>query len=49
VFTTNSGQPIEEFLAHIDSLMYRHKAEQRRKTDRQAAGENGEAVSRNPA
>jgi diguanylate cyclase (GGDEF)-like protein len=38
VFTTNSGQSIEDFLAHIDSLMYRHKAEQRRSTDRPGAG-----------
>jgi diguanylate cyclase (GGDEF)-like protein len=34
VFTTHSGRSIEEFLAHIDSLMYQHKAEQRRSTDR---------------
>ncbi|MDR3139798.1 MAG: GGDEF domain-containing protein, partial [Treponema sp.] len=34
VFTANSGLSVEEFLAHIDSLMYRHKAEQRRSTDR---------------
>ncbi|MDR3166944.1 MAG: GGDEF domain-containing protein [Treponema sp.] len=33
VFTTNSGQSVEKFLAHIDSLMYRYKAEQRRRTD----------------
>jgi diguanylate cyclase (GGDEF)-like protein len=46
VFTTNSGRSIEEFLAHIDSLMYRHKAEHRRKTDTRAAGENGEAINR---
>jgi diguanylate cyclase (GGDEF)-like protein len=34
VFTTNSGQSIEHFLAHIDRLMYRHKAEQRLRTVR---------------
>jgi diguanylate cyclase (GGDEF)-like protein len=34
VFTTNSGQSIEEFLTRIDGLMYKHKAEQRRITDR---------------
>jgi diguanylate cyclase (GGDEF)-like protein len=33
MFTTNSGRSIENFLAHIDSLMYRHKAEQRRRSD----------------
>jgi PleD family two-component response regulator len=33
VFVTHSGRSIEEFLAHIDSLMYKHKAERRRRTD----------------
>jgi diguanylate cyclase (GGDEF)-like protein len=33
VFTPNSGQSIEAFLSHIDSLMYKHKAEKRRSTD----------------
>ncbi|MDR1950021.1 MAG: GGDEF domain-containing protein [Spirochaetaceae bacterium] len=32
-FTTKSGQSIEVFLSHIDSLMYKHKAERRRCTD----------------
>jgi diguanylate cyclase (GGDEF)-like protein len=41
VFTTNSGQPIEDFLAHIDSLMYQHKAEQRRRTDFQSVKDQG--------
>jgi diguanylate cyclase (GGDEF)-like protein len=31
VFTPQSGQSIESFLAHLDSLMYKHKAEQRGK------------------
>jgi diguanylate cyclase (GGDEF)-like protein len=38
IFTTNSGQSIEEFLAHIDSLMYKNKAERRRKNDEAKAG-----------
>jgi diguanylate cyclase (GGDEF)-like protein len=33
VFTPNSGQSIEAFLSHIDSLMYKHKAAKRRSTD----------------
>ncbi|GHU99181.1 hypothetical protein FACS189483_08140 [Spirochaetia bacterium] len=33
VFTTNSGQSIQDFLAHIDYLMYKDKTEHRRKTD----------------
>jgi diguanylate cyclase (GGDEF)-like protein len=33
VFTPNGDQSIEKFLAHIDSLMYQHKAERRRKED----------------
>ncbi|MDR2402500.1 MAG: GGDEF domain-containing protein [Spirochaetaceae bacterium] len=32
-FDTNSGQSIESFFAHIDSLMYKKKDEQRRCTD----------------
>jgi diguanylate cyclase (GGDEF)-like protein len=37
VFTSQSGQSIEKFLAHIDGLMYKHKAERhrRRHTDQQ--------------
>jgi diguanylate cyclase (GGDEF)-like protein len=31
VFTPNSGQSIEDFLAHIDRLMYEQKAEKRRR------------------
>jgi diguanylate cyclase (GGDEF)-like protein len=36
VFTSQSDQSIEEFLVHIDGLMYKHKAERhrRRHTDR---------------
>jgi PleD family two-component response regulator len=34
VFTPNSGQSIEAFLQHIDTLMYKHKAEKRRSTDK---------------
>jgi diguanylate cyclase (GGDEF)-like protein len=30
VYTTNSGQSVEKFLSHIDSLMYKHKAERRK-------------------
>jgi diguanylate cyclase (GGDEF)-like protein len=33
VFTPNSGQSIEDFLSHIDTLMYKHKAARRRSTD----------------
>jgi diguanylate cyclase (GGDEF)-like protein len=33
VFTTGGTQTIEEFLAHIDSLMYKDKAERRRASD----------------
>jgi diguanylate cyclase (GGDEF)-like protein len=30
VYTTNSGRSIQEFISHVDSLMYKHKEEQRR-------------------
>jgi diguanylate cyclase (GGDEF)-like protein len=30
VYTTNSGRPIEDFIVHIDRLMYQHKEERRR-------------------
>jgi diguanylate cyclase (GGDEF)-like protein len=33
IFTTNSGQSINDFLTHIDNLMYKNKEEHRRKTD----------------
>ena len=33
IFTNDGSQTIEEFLAHIDRLMYKHKEEQRRATD----------------
>ncbi|GHV76214.1 hypothetical protein AGMMS49942_10350 [Spirochaetia bacterium] len=33
VFAPNSGQSIEAFLSHIDSLMYKHKTGKRRSTD----------------
>jgi diguanylate cyclase (GGDEF)-like protein len=33
VFTTGGSQSIEDFLVHIDSLMYKHKAERRRVSD----------------
>jgi diguanylate cyclase (GGDEF)-like protein len=39
-FTTHSGQDIEEFLVHIDSLMYEHKARQKSKVE--CAGSAGE-------
>jgi diguanylate cyclase (GGDEF)-like protein len=41
VFTTYGDQSIEDFLVHIDGLMYKHKAERhrRRHTDRNIAGE----------
>jgi diguanylate cyclase (GGDEF)-like protein len=40
IFTTHGSQSIEEFLVYIDGLMYKNKAEHRRRhTDRQAAGE----------
>jgi diguanylate cyclase (GGDEF)-like protein len=32
-FTPHDGKSIEEFMNHIDSLMYKHKAERRRVTD----------------
>jgi diguanylate cyclase (GGDEF)-like protein len=39
VFTTHGNQSIEEFLVHIDSLMYKNKAERRRRhTDNQTTG-----------
>jgi diguanylate cyclase (GGDEF)-like protein len=43
VFTPNSDQSIGKFLAHIDSLMYKHKAERRgrRHTDNQVSGTKG--------
>jgi diguanylate cyclase (GGDEF)-like protein len=34
VFTTGQNRSIEEFLTHIDSLMYKHKSERRRRSDR---------------
>jgi diguanylate cyclase (GGDEF)-like protein len=34
VFTTGGDQSIEDFLVHVDSLMYKHKAERRRASDR---------------
>jgi diguanylate cyclase (GGDEF)-like protein len=33
IYTTGGAQPMNEFLRHIDTLMYRHKAERRRKGD----------------
>jgi diguanylate cyclase (GGDEF)-like protein len=33
IFTTGGGQSINDFLAHIDSQMYKHKAERRRASD----------------
>ena len=33
VYTSGGGQTIEEFLAHIDRLMYKHKEERRRSSD----------------
>jgi diguanylate cyclase (GGDEF)-like protein len=34
VFTAGSGQSIDTFLAHIDSLMYKQKADRRRASDK---------------
>jgi diguanylate cyclase (GGDEF)-like protein len=34
VFTTGGDQSIDEFLVHVDSLMYKDKAERRRASDR---------------
>jgi diguanylate cyclase (GGDEF)-like protein len=33
IYTTGGTQPMDEFLKHIDTLMYKHKAERRRKGD----------------
>jgi diguanylate cyclase (GGDEF)-like protein len=33
IFTTGSSRSIDDFLAHIDRLMYKHKAERRRASD----------------
>jgi diguanylate cyclase (GGDEF)-like protein len=33
IYTTGGSQPMDEFLKHIDTLMYKHKAERRRKED----------------
>jgi diguanylate cyclase (GGDEF)-like protein len=40
IYTTNSGQSIQEFLAHIDNLMYQHK-ESHRKTIPSVITHNG--------
>jgi diguanylate cyclase (GGDEF)-like protein len=38
VYTTHGSQSIEEFLVHVDGLMYKHKAERRRRrTDSRTA------------
>ena len=37
IFTTDGKQTIDEFLAHIDTLMYDHKAQNRRISDRTEA------------
>jgi diguanylate cyclase (GGDEF)-like protein len=34
IFATGGEQSIEDFLVHVDSLMYKHKAERRRASDR---------------
>jgi diguanylate cyclase (GGDEF)-like protein len=39
VFTADGSKKIDEFLAHIDSLMYNHKRERRRSSDRKTGGE----------
>jgi diguanylate cyclase (GGDEF)-like protein len=36
VFTTGGEQSIDDFLVHVDGLMYKHKAERRRASDRTA-------------
>ena len=33
IYTTSEGRPIQEFLKHIDCLMYKHKKKRRRRTD----------------
>jgi diguanylate cyclase (GGDEF)-like protein len=38
-FTTNSGIAMQEFLTHIDSLMYKNKSSRRRRSDAEPAGE----------
>ena len=35
VYTADGSRKIEEFLTHIDSLMYKHKAERRRSGDKE--------------
>jgi diguanylate cyclase (GGDEF)-like protein len=37
IFKPSGGQSIDAFLTHIDSLMYKQKAERRRKTDTETA------------
>jgi diguanylate cyclase (GGDEF)-like protein len=36
VFTADGRQPIAEFMKHIDSLMYKHKQERRRSSDKKS-------------
>jgi diguanylate cyclase (GGDEF)-like protein len=36
IFTADSGRSTRDFLAHIDQLMYKNKAERRRVSDRAA-------------
>ena len=43
IYTAGSGMPINDFLHHIDSLMYKHKNERRRKTDKNPGKENDAA------
>jgi diguanylate cyclase (GGDEF)-like protein len=48
VFVTNSGRSIESFLKHIDAVMYKHKAEQKRRREqkqREAQNPWGEGKS----
>ena len=39
VYTTGGSKKIEEFLTHIDSLMYKNKEERRRASDRKIRGQ----------
>jgi diguanylate cyclase (GGDEF)-like protein len=37
IFTTGGDQSIDDFLVHVDSLMYKHKAERRRAEDKRTS------------
>ncbi|MDR1507746.1 MAG: GGDEF domain-containing protein [Treponema sp.] len=44
VYTMNSGASITDFLKHVDSLMYKHKNERRRSSDREQGREKNAAI-----